>query len=256
MRLLTAALLAGLLSSLAAAGPDLGQVVITEDISYRTPLLGCELPGIVALIARAAGIPAGVERVPGPCQSRARTAAPLGERERVFLSGVTAGKALDDLIQLDSRYHWADADGMILVRPLAAWSDEDHFLHETLASFAIEDQHMGDALRSWRETLAGNGGTTTPVGSGMRTPLADRRFTIEPISAISAIEALDAIARTHGGLMWEIVYCQPHAKPAYATVFLKTLEHAPDMTGVSLPGRITKVNGKSVDLCGGFMFGQ
>jgi hypothetical protein len=39
-------------------------------------------------------------------------------------------------------------------------------------------------------------------------------------------------------------------------VFLKTLEHAPDMTGVSLPGRITKVNGKFVDLCGGFMFGQ
>jgi hypothetical protein len=252
MRHLAALIVSGALGAVALAAPDVSSRVITREIPYRKPFItGCELPGVVTAIARTTGVPFGLEYVPGQCPPPSPGAASLGERERVFMTGMTIGDALDGLVKLDSRYWWVESDGVIVVRPVAAWNDKEHFLHKTLASFAVDDQDLGSALGHWKAARANVPPAAIPHGA--TTELGLRRFSIEPTGPISAVSALDAITRAHRSLMWEVRYCEPKALPEYATVFLGTLEDRPTMLGTTLPERFPKVNGKTVDLCQGRM---
>jgi hypothetical protein len=245
-----------LLGQLAAAHirPDAAGAVINDDVSYRKPFLtDCELPGIVFSIARAAGVPAGVERLPGRCEPVLRGAAPRGERERVFLAGVTVADAMNGLVKLDPRYHWVDADGVIVVRPAAAWADQKHFLNVVFDSFGVADEHMGAALARFRDLVYGGRDREQPIG--VRSALGSRVFTLDRVGPISASETLDAIVRAHGALSWEVVYCQPLAVPEFATIFLRTNEIQPEMIGFSMPGHVVKKDGKTIDLCRGSVIG-
>jgi hypothetical protein len=228
---------------------DLSRTIITGDVSYRRPLVACELPDIALLIAGAVGVPAGVERVPGPCQPPRRDPNDTGERERVFLAGTTVGDAMKALLALDPQYRWVDADGVLLVRPIAAWADTEHFLHATLPSFAIANEHMAGAMDIWRSAVSGGRAHEDLRQRGMRTAEGSRLFEIPPTGAISAIEALDAIVRAHGALSWDVAYCKSQIAPRYASLWLQTLEPNGDRTGFPFRERYETIDGKTIDHC-------
>jgi hypothetical protein len=65
-------------------------------------------------------------------------------------------------------------------------------------------------------------------------------------TTISAIEALDAIARAHGALYWQVTYCLPARQPEIAFLELRT--H--DDRGIST--RVLQrqdADGKLIDPC-------
>jgi hypothetical protein len=228
---------------------DLSRTIITGDVSYRRPLVACELPDIALLIARAVGVPAGVERVPGPCQPPRRDPNDTGERERVFLAGTTVGDAMKALLALDPQYRWVDADGVLLVRPVSAWGNTDHFLHSILSTLSIDNEHMRGALDSWRSSVTGEPIHESMHHGDMRTAEGNRRFTITPGGAISAIDALDAIVRAHGSLSWEVSYCKPSTERRYATVWLRTLKHNGERIGAPFREQFETIDGKTIDHC-------
>jgi hypothetical protein len=193
------------------------QAVIDQDIWVPAPPLGhCVVPELAGIVFKATVTPGGHEYLPGRCGSRAPAA---GEREN--LRGLTAREALDRLVQLDARYRWVDRDGVLVVRPVTAWDDANHFLHRTI-SVAFVDQNVGGALFALLTAI----GPTKYTGSGERTFNTvdmNRRFTVS-LDATPALEALNAVVRTHGRLQWLVGYCQPESKAEFAMVMLHTFD--------------------------------
>src|SRR5687768_275057 len=103
-----------------AAIPPLERL-IDSDYSLRLPVHDCTVPSAVAGLARRFQFGAGVEYLPVDCQLLWRYTAPNGES--VNLRGLTIGDALRKLSALDPRYRWVEMDGVIVMRPLEAWSD-------------------------------------------------------------------------------------------------------------------------------------
>jgi hypothetical protein len=194
------------------------QAVIDQDIWVPAPPLEhCLVPELAGHVFKATVTPGGVEYLPGRC-GRGQ---PRSAGERVTLRGLTAQEALNRLVQLDARYRWVERDGVLVVRPVDAWNDPNHFLHRT-ASVAFADQNVGGALFALLTAI----GPTKFTGYGERTFNTfemNRRFSVS-LNATSVLEALNAVARTHGRLQWLVGYCQPQSKVEFARVMLHTFD--------------------------------
>jgi hypothetical protein len=177
------------------------------------------VPGVATRIARAIGEPAGVEFTPGSCVI-SRSGPPS---EFVSLAGLTARDALDRAVELDPRYRWIEMDGVIVVRPVAAWDDPQHFLHRTGSSFTVDDQPIGGATNILADALGWVHPDFAAPPSGGRTPDALRHFSLA-LGATSIIGALNAIVRTHGALSWSVAYCRPERREEYASVVFTTFD--------------------------------
>jgi hypothetical protein len=57
------------------------------------------------------------------------------------------------------------------------------------------------------------------------TAEANRQFSVS-ISGSSALAALNGVVRAHGGLKWELGYCQPQRRVEFARIFLHTFDSA------------------------------
>lgn len=194
--------------------------MIEDEISAGLPLTPCAVPALAARIAGVVGAPAGIEHLPVSCTYDRSRSSHLNER--LTLSGVTVGEALDRLVELDPRYRSVDADGVIVVRPLLAWVNADHFLHRTVPSFVVSDQNLGGAL-SVVLTALGPWNFGSGSGHGLPTAEGQRRFSVT-LNATSILEALGAVVRAYGALRWEITYCQPPARYEHATMWLKAFD--------------------------------
>ena len=53
------------------------------------------------------------------------------------LTGMTARQALDQLVALNSTYRWQESDGVVVIRPIAAWDDPTNMLNRPMASFNV-----------------------------------------------------------------------------------------------------------------------
>jgi hypothetical protein len=238
------------------AAPNVTAKVIENEVYYHQPLAPCEIPTAVIRIARAVQVPAGVENLADDCvqpPSRPDRTNITPLREKIHLTGKSVGEALNELVAADPRYRWTESDGVIIVRPVSAWVNKMHFLHQAIPSFRVTDQHMGAALDEWRRAMWGVDARlpSESMRGGQRTPEGNRSFSVVVEEGATAIEALDDIVRLHGALVWQVRYCQPRPEARYAGVWMWTLEDAPTGIGVSLKGRHTVVNGKRVDACGG-----
>src|SRR5688572_17182724 len=100
--------------------------IVDQDINFPIPVDSCQVPGRVMQVARSINQPAGAEFLPAHCEPSKKFI------DQISLRGLTAREALDRLIALDPRYRWFESEGVILVRPLVAWTDPDHFLHRTV----------------------------------------------------------------------------------------------------------------------------
>jgi hypothetical protein len=207
-----------------AAQSSLPERIIEEDIKVALPPAPCAVPAVASRIARAIEEPAGIEYWPGSCQVKPRR--PEDNVEWLTLRGLSAREALNKLIELDPRYRWSETEGVIVVRPLAAWTDPDHFLHRTVASFSVHDLHLGGALHTVINAI---GPFQIPVDFveqfARRTPQADRPLSVD-LGATSIIDALSAVVRAHGASAWIVGYCLPRALYEDAGFDLRTYDGA------------------------------
>ena len=62
------------------------------------------------------------------------------------LTGMTARQALDQLVALNSTYRWQESDGVVVIRPIAAWDDPTNMLNRPIASFNVTNAHVHEVL--------------------------------------------------------------------------------------------------------------
>lgn len=179
--------------------------LIDTDFNVRQPVSECSVATAMAGLARRYEIVAVIE------YPRAACARMSGERyngeELLNLRGLTIGEALEKLVTMDPRYRAVQRDGVVVIRPVAAWADATNVLNFTTSSFALEDTTLGGALDAIVSAISG-----VPRGLaaslGTRTEQGARKFSVKT-GAASAGAALEAIVRAHGAAYWIVRESQP-----------------------------------------------
>mgnify|MGYP004271395097 CR=1 FL=1 len=198
-------------------------VVITEfGLKYDLPLDPCLTPAIAQRLAWSTQTPMGIEALPDRCRGRR-----LPESEitgEIRLSGRTLGEAFDLLVRADPRYVWAESDGVIVLRPLVAWIDQDHFLHQPMVTSELDDARMTRALELVMEAMHPDRYPPDLEQFAARTPDAAHQFST-PLGSSIAV-SLDAIVRAHGSLFWTVTYCQAPASLDHAMLMLYTFDES------------------------------
>ena len=141
---------------------------------------------------------------------------------RSVLTGMSVTRAFDRLVELDERYVWSEADGVLVLRPGVTWFDSNHFLNRRIPQFRVKDGRMWAAMDAVHSALSGARGPADEVWPA-GTPQSDRRFSVS-LGTTTVIDALNAVVRAHGSLRWAVEYCKPQALFEYATVRLNTFD--------------------------------
>lgn len=158
----------------------------------------CAVATAVAGLAHRYAFVAGIEYPRADCARLGEERPQGGESNN--LRGLTVGQAIDKLVAMDPRYRVVQRDGVVVIRPVAAWADAQNELNFTAGSFAIEDTTLGGALFAIASAITG--GPRRPLDNlGTRTEQGARKFSVTT-GAASAGEALDAIVRAHGAAYW------------------------------------------------------
>lgn len=164
--------------------------------------VGLDTPSVsraVGQIADATKVPLGFEYLPTTTVQRYDE-----NQRRQWLTGMTVGEALDVIVQLDPRYAWSETQGAIVVRPLLAWNDEEHFLERNVGPFSVEEKvDVTEMLLAIRRFM----GQRIHAGPPMQ-PFDDTKISLSLPSA-SLIDVLNAVVAAHGELIWSIRYCWP-----------------------------------------------
>ncbi len=190
--------------------------IIARNIILRPADDHCLVPSLVRSIARDVGMAAGVEYLPGACDYRRSPNADPGSW--VPLIGMSVREALDTLKDFDPRYHWIESDGVILMRPLEAWGDEKHPLHEPIGEFSADEEHAAVLAHRLNVRLTGARGREpwefSPRTAGAAQPLTFMQTATTPILV------LDAIVRTHGAASWSVRWCRSERRLEFVRIGL------------------------------------
>ena len=169
--------------------------LIDADFRFPSTMTDCTVASAVLGLTRRYQFLAGIEYL-------RECANPGGERENdgalLNLRGMTVGDALKKLSALDRRYRWIESDGVIVVRPLAAWSNPKNVLNYETESFVLNDATLGNALNAIVSAITG---IPREHPFSETTEHGARRFNVTTRTT-SAGEALDAIVRAHGASYW------------------------------------------------------
>ena len=176
----TLAIVVGVVAVLASPCPAGAQNVSADPLSVRLPddATGADVELIVSIAARL-GVPLGFEAA-GALDERVsmpfRTPSSRDARRIVSVRprpldvrGVPLRHALDAAVLADHRYEWREVDGVVVVRPRAAWRDRDHPLLRPVTAADLEAAGL-------------------PADSGGST----------------VFDALNAAVRAHGRWQWSI----------------------------------------------------
>jgi hypothetical protein len=113
----------------------------------------------------------------------------------VKLTGMTLQDALATLVALDPRYDWRDLDGVIVFRPVAAWSDASNPLFRSVERVRLDAATVSQAIGLFMSMLGAPEHT--------RNSFPDTRtFTVD-FPGGSVLDLLNGIARSHGEMSWE-----------------------------------------------------
>jgi hypothetical protein len=171
----------------ASAQSELSLRTIEEDIVLRSPSIPCQIPGLVMSIGISLKVPAGVEAAPEICRDEK---GPVKVTGRQPLRGMTVREAMDTLVRADPRYRWVESDGVIVMRPIEAWDNRDHFLNRSVSEFAFSNEDIAGALAAVMTAIGPSRFTAGP-------PHLGRPFSVK-LGATSIYEALNAIVKAHG----------------------------------------------------------
>jgi hypothetical protein len=200
------------------------QRIITDArFTLKAPPHPCAVPSIVLFLASNVGAVSGTEYdvVTEPCSWDLPGPKPL---EEVPLQGKTIEEALNLFVEIDPRYQWQERDGVIMMRPVRAWRDPKHHLHGPLQPIEFENRTMSGAMRWLRPIVGGTTRLDVP-DLAMQTPQGWYEFSVK-LPPVSALEALNAVAKAHGNLHWEIKYCKPEARTEFAELMLWTTDRS------------------------------
>ena len=209
--------------------PSLERLV---DTSYeiRLPAHECTVPSALVGLVRRYEFLAGVEYPMVDCQKRGSETRRDGDT--INLQGLSIGEALKKLTEIDPRYRLVERDGMVVLRPLDAWTDPTNVLNFTTESFVLEDVNVGGALAAVVAALQGYQGPSDHLhASAQRTEQGARRFSVKT-GATSVGEALTAIIRAHGAAWWQF-----GGPPATADLTPVVSIHTFDGTGLGVSTR-------------------
>ena len=149
-------------------------------------------------IGQVAELPIGIETVPDPTPDRS----PRRYPDYVWYAGMTVGDALDLAVSLDgNRYQWLETRDMIIVRPVFAWMDNEHYLTEVRGNFVVEDQLLHEAM--WEME-----GFFDPTFRSLYPHpfhVSDVRMSFA-LAGANLFDALNAVVKVHGYAYWRISY--------------------------------------------------
>jgi hypothetical protein len=139
------------------------QRIIDKPFAVPAKATPCGSPtASVWLIGAKIGVLTGAERLPGPCVVDDE----YPNLETVDLRGMTVEAALDKLIEIDPRYQWAVRDGVIVMRPVEAWSDPNSPLNQVVDGFSMQDRNYHGALDLIRSRVFGEPPSDKPDYEG------------------------------------------------------------------------------------------
>ena len=122
----------------------------------------------------------------------------------------SVGDILDQLLASDRHYRWQDMDGVVVVRPIAAWRENDHFLHRRVAEFTVVDGHLANALAAISVSLhpwAFGNPDFLLVATPMLPPIQTR------FSGGTVLDAVNAIVASRDDLGWTVLWCPNGSGP-------------------------------------------
>jgi hypothetical protein len=182
------------------------QRIIEKPQAVHAPAHACgsEAPWAVFKMGETAGVLTGAERLPGRCAP-----SDYSGDEVVQLQGLTVEAALNKIVAIDPRYEWRERNGVLVIRPVAAWVAADNPLNLEIAGFATRDRNMRDALDAFGAIVFGLPPSARPDHQE-QTEFLRRTFSVTTKTG-PAIDALDDIIRAHGALTWMASYSR---KPA------------------------------------------
>jgi len=113
--------------------------------SFGKPLVLTKLTAAdIGSLAAAARAPMGFE-----------SAAPGGPTGwRIEATGRPLRAVLDAIVAADSRYEWRDDDGVVVLRPSAAWSDRGNALYRSVGRFGSQTSVPPTSCGSSRDSSA------------------------------------------------------------------------------------------------------
>jgi hypothetical protein len=165
---------------------DWGRIIPAD--SRGLPIAALSINSVlIDLLARAVHTPMGLEAI----KSAPPTEAPDEDRS-VTLTGKTLSEAVAVLGALDPRYQWRDMGGVIVFRPVTAWSAAGNPLSRRIGPIRLKDTVLSDAMKAFNSQL----------GSERSITFSDpHRFSLDsPVGSV--LDALNAIVRSHGRLYW------------------------------------------------------
>lgn len=181
---------------------------------------------LVVMIARSAQVPIGFEEVAGEPTPFDGDLSKVPIGQRTSLVGLTVGQALDHLVAVDPRYSWREEDGLLQIRPAAAWADADHYLRRPAGPIELARRPAIDFVkrlyeRSGLDVISAGGGVIgDPPSSGYDL---DRPVSLTLESA-SILETLNAVVKAHGKLGWLVHYAHGPATIRNSCIRLITFD--------------------------------
>ena len=180
-----------------------GQEVLDRRLPADAPPMTVKaFPAVVAGLA----IPFGFEeadaltaRVSSPFSVRTRQSPRIvSVRPRmVDVGGLTLRQALDALVAVERGYEWRYLDGVVVVRPVAAWHDADHPLQRPASALRLQDARMSEAFDAMRRAV-------NPPSPRAAQAVGDEPRLSLDFSGGTLFDLLNALARSHGRLQWSL----------------------------------------------------
>jgi hypothetical protein len=182
---------------------------------FSTPIIAAQVDDqLIGALARAAGVPMGIELATEPEPKRAGTP----------LTGLTVSAALDAIIAIDPRYEWRDMNGTIVLRTREAWASGWHPLHDQVPPVLLGDIRGRNALSYVAAWLGGPQCRDIQFGDSTR-------FTLQ-FDGGTVLDLLNAVVRAHGELAWS--FAPRPTSPSFP--YMVTLFIGSSGTGCGVPG--------------------
>jgi hypothetical protein len=173
----------------------------------------CEVGTAVDQIARNASVRVGFENA-ADCGLSSRSLNAGDDAE--VLTGLSARQALDRLVASVPDFSWREMDGVVVVRPKAAWSDLKNTLNLPTTRFARKDVQLHEILHAMLDAV------TPPLSRPHLDFPVSPRSSGPPVSIAfrggTLLDALNAIVRARRDAQWQLGYTSN-----WATIWVNTL---------------------------------
>jgi len=174
-------------------------------VSDYVVFANCAMFELFDQVARAANVPLGFESLPG-CGFGRRTIVPAGLGR--VLDASTPREAFDEVAALNRNFQWQEIDGMVIVRPTAAWDDPQNLLNLPAHAFQLMNVAADDALSRVLDAA-------TPRVHYVQTRARVHGPLEAPVSVDfsggTLLRALNAVIRAKADAEWRVGYASSEA---------------------------------------------